>query len=67
MPTISGSNDAEDAATQVAGTAIELEPVGLRKMIDQVIFAAASDESRPTLAGVEVTFKDGLIRMAGSH
>jgi len=41
MPTISGSNDAEDAATQVAGTAIELEPVGLRKMIDQVIFAAA--------------------------
>ena len=66
MPTMSGAGDAEDAATQVAGTAIELEPVGLRKMIDQVIFAAATDESRPTLAGVEVTFKDGLIRMAAT-
>lgn len=66
IPTISGSDDAEDAATQVAGTAIELEPTGLRKMIDQVIFAAATDESRPTLAGVEVTFKDGLIRMAAT-
>ncbi len=66
MPTISGDNDADDAATQVAGMAIELEPTGLRKMIDQVIFAAASDESRPTLAGVEVTFKDGLIRMAAT-
>jgi DNA polymerase-3 subunit beta len=35
-------------------------------MIDQVVFAAASDESRPTLTGVEVTFREGTIRMAAT-
>ena len=36
---------------------IELPSTGLRKMVDQVVFAASTDESRPTLTGVEVTFK----------
>lgn len=66
IPTISGAEDAEDAATQVTGSLMELEAAGLRKMIDQVVFAAASDESRPMLTGVEVTFRDGTIRMAAT-
>lgn len=66
MPVISGSEDADDAATQVTGTSIELEPAGLRRMIDQVVFAAASDESRPTLTGVEVSFRDGRINMVAT-
>jgi DNA polymerase-3 subunit beta len=66
IPTISGAEDAEDAATQVEGTRLELEAGGLRKMIDQVVFAAATDESRPTLTGVEVKFHDGRISMAAT-
>ncbi|GIV77979.1 DNA polymerase III subunit beta [Litorilinea aerophila] len=48
-----------DASSQVEtleGVRIELAAPGLRKMIDQVIFAASTDESRPTLTGVEVNF-----------
>lgn len=66
IPTISGSEDAEDAATQIQGTRIELESAGLRKMIDQVVFAAASDESRPTLTGVEVAFKEDRLHMVAT-
>lgn len=66
MPTISGSADAEDAATQVSGVTIELDAAGLRRMIDQVVFAAASDESRPTLTGVEVSFREGRIGMVAT-
>jgi DNA polymerase-3 subunit beta len=43
-----------------------LEPAGLRKMIEQVIFAASSDESRPTLTGVEVSFKPDRLIMAAT-
>ncbi len=66
VPTMSGSDDAEDAATQVEGLRLELEAAGLRRMIDQVVFAAATDESRPTLTGVEVKFIDGRISMAAT-
>jgi len=66
IPTISGAEDADDAATQIDGMRIELESVGLRKMIGQVVFAAATDESRPTLTGVEVKFHDGRISMAAT-
>ena len=31
---------------------LQLAPAALRKMIDQVVFAASTDESRPALTGV---------------
>ena len=48
------------------GVRIELATTGLRKMIDQVIFAASSDESKPTLTGVEVSFKGDRLSMAAT-
>ncbi len=45
---------------------IELGSTGLRKMVEQVVFAASTDESRPTLTGVEVTFKEGRLTMAAT-
>lgn len=38
----------------------------LRKMIDQVTFAASTDENRPTLTGVEVTLQPDLVQMAAT-
>lgn len=61
IPTIDGVDDGG-----MEGMRIELEAPGLRKMVDQVVFAAASDESRPTLTGVEVTFKEGRITLAAT-
>lgn len=57
IPTAGASDDDQESALE--GTRIELETVGLRKMIDQVTFAASSDESRPILTGVEVSFQTG--------
>jgi len=50
----------------IDGMQIELETAGLRKMIDQVIFAASSDENRPTLTGVEVSIKADQLSMAAT-
>ena len=47
-------------------TRLELETTGLRKMIDQVVFAASNDESRPTLMGVEVSFSPARLTMAAT-
>jgi DNA polymerase-3 subunit beta len=66
IPTASGAEEAEDGVTEIDGLRIELEPGGLRRMIDQVVFAASSDESRPTLTGVEVGFRNGRINMAAT-
>ena len=63
IPTIDGVSGGDDG---MEGMRIELEASGLRKMVDQVVFAAASDESRPTLTGVEVTFKEGRITLAAT-
>lgn len=38
----------------------------LRKMIDQVTFAASTDENRPTLTGVEVTLQPEMVQMAAT-
>jgi DNA polymerase-3 subunit beta len=49
--------DAEDfpkIAQLSAGIAVELDPRQLRRAIDRVEFAAASDDSRPVLTGVHV-------------
>lgn len=45
---------------------VKLDPPQLRQMIDQVAFAAASDDSRPTLAGVNAGFRDQLFTLAAT-
>ncbi len=63
------NNNGEESAGMVQvtdGMRIELAVNGLRKMIDQVIFAASSDESKPTLTGVEVSFKGERLSMAAT-
>ena len=45
---------------------IKLDPVSLRTMIDQVVFAAATDESRPILTGVLVQFDENNLIMAAA-
>jgi DNA polymerase-3 subunit beta len=46
--------------------AIKLEPTSLRTMIDQVVLAAATDESRPILTGVLVQFNQDNLTMAAA-
>lgn len=43
-----------------------LSTAGLRRMIDQTVFAAASGEERPNLAGVETSFGNGGLTMAAT-
>jgi DNA polymerase-3 subunit beta len=50
----------------VSSNAIELDPESLRASINQVVFAAATDESRPILAGVLIQFKDDTMTMAAA-
>lgn len=45
---------------------IQLEPSSLRTMIEQVAFAAASDESRPILTGVLVQFTEDSLTLAAA-
>jgi DNA polymerase-3 subunit beta len=45
---------------------IKLEPSSLRTIIDQVVFAAATDESRPILTGVLVQFNEDNLTMAAA-
>ncbi|HEV2108538.1 MAG TPA: DNA polymerase III subunit beta [Thermomicrobiales bacterium] len=55
------SLDAEAAAFST-----ELDPQVLREMISQVEFAAATDESRPVLAGVLLRFQGEAVTMAAA-
>lgn len=55
VPTASESDDV-----------IRLEPASLRQMIEQVVFAAATDESRPILTGVLVQFNEDALTMAAA-
>jgi len=45
---------------------IRIEAETLRKMINQVAFAAATDESRPTLTGVNARFNDKRLTLAAT-
>ncbi len=45
---------------------VRIEPGLLKEMISQVAFAAASDDSRPVLAGVLVKFENGNLTMAAA-
>ncbi|RLT42982.1 MAG: DNA polymerase III subunit beta [Chloroflexi bacterium] len=66
IPTVDNGHGPEQTAVVLEGSTIALETAGLRKMIDQVVFAAATDESRPTLTGVEVAFKNDRLAMAAT-
>ncbi len=57
FPTIPSVSDAPLA---------KLDPTLLREMIGQVAFAAATDDSRPVLAGVLVKFEGGTLTMAAA-
>ncbi|NTV65023.1 MAG: DNA polymerase III subunit beta [Oscillochloris sp.] len=46
--------------------AVSLSPATLREAIDQVAFAAASDDSRPVLAGVLVRLRDTRLTFAAA-
>lgn len=46
--------------------AIRIEAETLRKMINQVVFAAATDESRPTLTGVDARFNGNRLTLAAT-
>ena len=43
-----------------------VDPQALREMISQVEFAAATDESRPVLAGVLARFEEGTLTLAAA-
>lgn len=45
---------------------VQIEPALLREVIGQVAFAAATDETRPVLAGVLVSFGDSELTMAAT-
>ncbi|HET9017360.1 MAG TPA: DNA polymerase III subunit beta [Thermomicrobiaceae bacterium] len=49
----------------VAPTA-RIDPTLFREMVGQVAFAAASDDSRPVLAGVQAEFEDGTLTLAAA-
>jgi DNA polymerase-3 subunit beta len=52
--------------TEEKGQQILIEPELLRTMISQVVFAAATDESRPILTGVQVRFEEDMLTMAAA-
>lgn len=47
-------------------TRIRMDPVVLKQVIEQVAFAAASDETRPVLTGVKTTFDGNRMMMAAT-
>lgn len=52
--------------TSDGNDAIRIEADTLRKMINQVAFAAATDESRPTLTGVHARFNGNRLTLAAT-
>jgi len=70
FPIVTTTDRDDDAGAETGTTAdgiiVELDTAGLRKMIDQVAFAASTDESRPTLTGVEVSFAGERLTMAAT-
>jgi DNA polymerase-3 subunit beta len=61
--------DAEDfPPTPVVqdGIDVQLDSKGLRQAIAQTVFAAATDDSRPVLTGVDTKFEGNLLTLAAS-
>lgn len=55
---------AEQVADDV--TAVTLSAATLRNMVDAVLFAAATDVSRPTLTGVKLDMQGGQLKLAAT-
>ncbi|HYP61843.1 MAG TPA: DNA polymerase III subunit beta, partial [Thermomicrobiales bacterium] len=53
-------------AVSEGGFTVDVDPQVLREMIGQVEFAAATDDSRPVLAGVLLRFEDETITLAAA-
>jgi DNA polymerase-3 subunit beta len=53
-------------ASEAAEATIKLNPESLRRMIEQVVFASATDESRPILTGVLVQFNQNNLTLAAA-
>ena len=45
---------------------LQLDVVDLKEMIQQVVFAASTDDARPILTGVLVTIQDDQLTMAAA-
>ncbi|MGE0060021.1 MAG: DNA polymerase III subunit beta [Dehalococcoidia bacterium] len=61
--------DAEDfppAPVVNDGVSVSLDPKGLRQAISQTVFAAATDDSRPVLTGVDTKFDGSDLTLAAS-
>lgn len=61
--------DAEDfprIASLSGGVAVELDPKALRRAIERVEFAAASDDSRPILTGVHIKSDGARLTLASA-
>ena len=65
---ISGLNAEDFPPTPVVqdGIDVQLEAKGLRQAIAQTAFAAATDDSRPVLTGVDTKFEGDLLTLAAS-
>lgn len=48
------------------GAVVRIDPVALRDAISHVVFAAASDDSRPVLAGVQFVARDATLTLAAA-
>jgi len=64
-----GGLDADDfppAPVVKDGVSVELDAKGLRQAIAQTVFAAATDDSRPVLTGVDTKFEGSMLTLAAS-
>jgi DNA polymerase-3 subunit beta len=48
------------------GTTLRLDPASFREAINHVAFAAASDDNRPVLAGVQLVVTDNVLTLAAA-
>jgi len=64
-----GGLDADDfppAPVVKDGVSVQLDAKGLRQAVAQTVFAAATDDSRPVLTGVDAKFEGQLLTLAAS-
>lgn len=64
-----GGMDAEDfpdIPTVDGDTSVRIDPQALRKALTHVVFAAATDDSRPVLTGVQVIVDGGLMTLTAA-
>jgi DNA polymerase-3 subunit beta len=64
-----GGLDADDfppAPVVQEGIDVKIDAKALRQAIAQTVFAAATDDSRPVLTGVDTKFENGLLTLAAS-